>query len=314
MVVNNERYGLVALVGTRNVHNKGALLAIDSHGHVLLISDLCSLAGAIDYDRSVVAGTAGRLRRFNLLRARRFRRFNSFRAGRSVGRGPYHFDGHAGLGFALHLVDKVGITIQRELEHRQQVAFFLESLDCTLVGQHKGAVAVVCTDADELRAFCKLAQVEGDDSLDVFDVVLLENLAKGVDHGHAERTCVRVINGEHVAFHVEGDICGVGVGDNARVVFAAEAECAIFGASGFIAAEVECVDFYTAEQTAGNLGFDHAVNAPGKSLAAEQAEQCQASDTCEFGVTHKYSFFMIPFCFHSIINLHIYCRNAIYFA
>ena len=268
MVVNNERYGLVALVSARDMHDEGALLAIDGHGHVLPVSDFCSLAGAIDYDRFVAASVAaGRLRRFNLLRARRFRRFNSFRAGRSVGRGPYHFDGHAGLGFALHLVDKVGITIQRELEHRQQVAFFLESLDCTLVGQHKGAVAVVCTDADELRAFCKLAQVEGDDSLDVFDVVLFENLAKGVDHGHAERTCIRIVDGERVAFHMEGYIRSLGACDSGGAV-ATEAECSIFCAGRFIATEVKGTDFNSAEQTAGNLGFDHAVNAPGEGLAA----------------------------------------------
>ena len=75
-----------------------------------------------------------------------------------------------------HLVDFICVTVKRELEGRQCIPFLLEGGD-TLVGHHEGAVLAVCTNADELRAACELAHVEGDDSLYGLKVAFLEDLA-----------------------------------------------------------------------------------------------------------------------------------------
>ena len=47
MVVHNERYRLVALVGARHVHDERTILAVDVHRH-LVVASLVSLAGAVD--------------------------------------------------------------------------------------------------------------------------------------------------------------------------------------------------------------------------------------------------------------------------
>ena len=57
VVVYKQRNWLVALVGIRDVHDEGALLAVDRHAHVLL-AGLGRLAGTIDRGvvRSLAAG------------------------------------------------------------------------------------------------------------------------------------------------------------------------------------------------------------------------------------------------------------------
>ena len=52
-----------------------------------------------------------------------------------------------------------------------------------------------------------------------------------------------------------------------------EGESPVFGGDRFVAPDVKCADFYAAEQTAGNFGFHHAIDAPGESRAAKGGKQ-----------------------------------------
>ena len=117
----------------------------------------------------------------------------------------------------------------------------------------------------------------------MLDAAFLEDLAQGINYGHLEVLCVHVVNGELVAFHVDGDARCLHTGNGVGTV-AAEAECAIFSGGCFVPSEVECVDFYTGEQTARHFGLDHAIDAPGKSQATGQ---CYATSNADkFGKMH----------------------------
>jgi hypothetical protein len=113
---------------------------------------------------------------------------------------------------------------------------------------------------------------------------------------------------------MEGYIRSLGACDSGGAV-ATEAECSIFCAGRFIATEVKGTDFNSAEQTAGNLGLYHAINAPGESRAAKGGKQdCATGYAKKSRTPHKCLLFLfksLPKHLNPRINLHIYYDFAI---
>ena len=228
VVVNNERYGLVALVGIRNVHNKGALLAIDGHGHVLLISDLCCLAGAVNSHSclSVVAAGCRSYARRALL-ARIAARCDGGAAGASNDAGTASAKGiiegnviartrrgdiaaagassscslqdnpDIGFDFGCHLVVEVFKACLREHEHGQRIAFLQQS---PFRGQLIGAALAVGRYAQE-RGFLPrvLAHIDGEAPLDIAIFFVVSHLAKNINKGNCKGMCVQPFHAEDVA-------------------------------------------------------------------------------------------------------------------
>ena len=206
VVVNNERYGLVALVGTRNVHDEGALLAIDGHGHVLLISDLCCLASAVDDDlfdlgrRGFCSGGRGFRRRscgaFGL---------NRFAGSRVIVRASCHLDLDASFDFGLSLVGGVLVTFQRKLQERQRIAFFHERHG---LAELVGAAVAVSVDAEELGALGgALVQVNDHGTHDVMLRFGEGDFAESVHDGNGNCLGLDTRNADDVVVKSDGCLC-----------------------------------------------------------------------------------------------------------